>query len=233
MKNTVVILAGGKGERAGFGIPKQFVPLLGRTMIERTVDTFEQHPLISHIVIVTAGECAEEMKRTVMRNSWHKLLGIAMGGATRFASANAGLLLCPPGEGNVLIHDGARPLADAPLITALCRSLDTHEAAVTAVPSTDSLLLSDGERVEGYLDRTKVWRVQTPQGFRTELLRSAYLEALRHSDFSATDDASLLRKYFPDVSIAIVRGSEDNIKLTYSRDKELIEQIISRRTKIH
>lgn len=110
MRNTAIILAGGKGERAGFAVPKQFAELAGRTVIERTVDAFERHPMITGIVIVTIADCMDRMQTIVERNTWHKFAGLCSGGFTRFASANAGLMLCPAAEGNVLIHDGARPL---------------------------------------------------------------------------------------------------------------------------
>jgi 2-C-methyl-D-erythritol 4-phosphate cytidylyltransferase len=227
MRNTAIILAGGKGERAGFAVPKQFAELAGRTVIERTVDAFERHPMITGIVIVTIADCMDRMQTIVERNTWHKFAGLCSGGFTRFASANAGLMLCPAAEGNVLIHDGARPLVGQEVISRVITALEGSEAVITAVPSTDSLVMTDGGSVESYLDRSKVWRVQTPQGFRTSLLRSAYLEALRHSYFDATDDAMLIRRYFPDRHIAVVEGSESNIKLTYPGDMKRMEQILA------
>lgn len=228
-RNIALILAGGTGSRAGFNVPKQFVELSGRTMIERTVDAFEAAPAIDGIVVVSSVQTAQAMRSLVLANRWTKLIGLCNGGVNRFASGNAGLALCPQQGCNVLIHDAARPLVSQRLIADVCRALEVHRAVCAAVPATDSLMLSadGGKTVERYLDRSAVWNVQTPQAFRTEVIREAYTEALRHSDFVATDDCSVVRKYLPGVEIAIVRGDETNIKLTYPSDRERIERLLA------
>lgn len=226
-ENIAIILAGGTGSRAGFGVPKQFVKLLGRTMIERTVDAFQQNALISGIVVVTNAGTAEEMRRVAMRNRWTKLLGICNGGMNRFASGNAGLAACATQHCNVLIHDAARPMVSQRIITQVCEALNRYDAVDVAVRATDSMMVSDGKTVSRYLDRSEIWNVQTPQGFDMQTIRAAYLEALRNNDFSATDDCSVVRKYFPDTEIALVEGDTSNIKLTFPEDKLRIERMLS------
>lgn len=226
-ENIAIILAGGTGSRAGFGIPKQFVMLGGRTMIERTVDAFQQNETITGIIVVTNVETADEMRCVVMRNRWTKLRGVCNGGMNRFASGNAGLALCAMPDCNVLLHDAARPMVSQRIITEVCEALNRYRAVDVAIPATDSLMVSDGETVSHYLDRSKIWNVQTPQGFNIDIIRTAYTEALRNEDFSATDDCSVVRKYLPDVEIALVRGDVNNIKLTYPEDKERIERMLS------
>lgn len=230
-RNIALILAGGTGTRAGFTVPKQFVELAGRTMIERTVDAFQASPAIAGIVVVGNMQTADEMRSLVVANKWTKFIGLCNGGANRFASGNAGLALCPQQGCNVLIHDAARPLVSQRVIADVCRALESYEAVCTAVPATDSLMTSadGGKTVEKYIDRSTVWNVQTPQAFHAEVIREAYTEALRHSDFSATDDCSVVRRYLPRVEIAIVRGDETNIKLTYPSDKERIERLLTER----
>ena len=112
------------------------------------------------------------------------------------------------------------------IITEVCEALNKYSAVDVAVPSTDSLIVSDGNRVSNYLDRNTVWNVQTPQGFGYETIRTAYTEALRREDFGATDDCSVVSKYLPETEIALVRGDVNNIKLTYPADKERVEQLI-------
>lgn len=226
-QNIALILAGGTGSRAGFSIPKQFVTLNGRCMIEHTVNAFQQNPLITGIVIVTNVEYADKMRELAIKSAWTKLLGICNGGPNRFASGNSGLSLCPAQHCNILIHDAARPLVSQRIITQVCQALEQHSAVDVAVPSTDSLIVSDGHTVEKYLDRGTVWNVQTPQGFHVETIRRAYTEALRNSDFSATDDCSVVRKYCPDQTIALVEGDVNNIKFTYPADKETIERLLA------
>lgn len=230
-RNIALILAGGTGTRAGFTVPKQFVELAGRTMIERTIDAFQASPAIAGIVVVGNVQTADEMRSLVMANKWTKFIGLCNGGPNRFASGNAGLALCPQQGCNVLIHDAARPLVSQRVIADVCRALESHGAVCTAVPATDSLMTSadGGKTVERYIDRSTVWNVQTPQAFHAEVIREAYTEALRHSDFSATDDCSVVRRYLPRVEIAIVRGDETNIKLTYPSDKERIERLLAER----
>ena len=225
-ENIAIILAGGTGTRAGFSVPKQFVKLAGRTMIERTVDAFQQNPLITGIVIVSNIETLEEMRSLVLQNRWTKLKAVCAGGMNRFASGNAGLSQCDSPDCNVLIHDGARPMVSQRIITEVCEALNKYSAVDVAVPSTDSLIVSDGNRVSNYLDRNTVWNVQTPQGFGYETIRTAYTEALRREDFGATDDCSVVSKYLPETEIALVRGDINNIKLTYPADKERVEQLI-------
>lgn len=225
-ENIAIILAGGTGTRAGFSLPKQFVKLAGRTMIERTVDAFQQNPMITGIVIVSNVETLEEMRSVVLQNRWTKLRAVCSGGMNRFASGNAGLAQCDSPRCNVLIHDGARPMVSQRIITEVCEALNRYKAVDVAVPSTDSLIISDGNTVSEYLDRNAVWNVQTPQGFCYDTIHTAYTEALRHEDFSATDDCSVVRKYLPETKIALVRGDVNNIKLTYPADKERMEQLI-------
>lgn len=228
-ENIAVILAGGTGTRAGFPIPKQFVELAGRTMIERTVDAFQENPMITGIVIVSNIETLDEMRSVALQNQWAKLTAVCSGGMNRFASGNAGLAQCAPPNCNVLIHDGARPMVSQRIITEVCEALSAYEAVDVAVPSTDSMIISDGSTVSRYLDRKEVWNVQTPQGFRLDTIRTAYTEALRNGDFGATDDCSVVRKYLPETKIALVRGDADNIKLTYPADKERMEQLLAKK----
>lgn len=226
VENIAVILAGGTGSRAGFGVPKQFVELCGRTMIERTVDAFQLNPCITGIVIVTNAEFTAATRTLATANCWTKLRGICCGGPNRFASGNAGLALCPAAC-NVLLHDAARPMVSQRIITEVCQALGKYSAVGVAVPATDSLVVSAGSMVERYLDRRTVWNVQTPQGFHAGILREAYTEALRHEDFSATDDCSVVRKYLPGVEIALVQGDYNNIKLTFPEDRQRIERMLA------
>lgn len=227
--NTAIILAGGSGTRAGFDKPKQFIEISGRTMLERSVDAFEANPDIESIVIVSNAMFVAETRALVERNKWYKLTALCSGGASRFASANAGLASCPATSTGVLIHDAARPLVSQRIISDVAHALLKYSAVDVAVPSTDSLILSDGNTVSRYIPRDEAWNVQTPQGFRIGTIFDAYSEALRHEDFNATDDCSLVRKYLPDVEVALVKGDNENIKLTYPHDKERMEEILKSR----
>lgn len=228
---TAIILAGGSGTRAGLPKPKQYMSVGGRTVLELTASAFRDNARISRIIIATNAEYLQATRDIFATSAWEgKRPAVCAGGATRLASATAALALCGNDDGQcVLIHDAARPLVSHRIISDVCAALEESEAVDVAVPATDSMILSDGSAVDAYLERRKVWRVQTPQGFRLPLLREAYAHAIAAGNLNPTDDCSLIRTYFPEKSIALVRGDEDNFKVTYHADLERVAQALRRR----
>lgn len=228
MKNIAVILAGGTGRRMGSDIPKQFLPLNGRKVIEYPIDTFCAHPAIDEIAVVMHPEWRQEFQSLVSQNNWSKLTKIIDGGSERYLSTLNAVMayIDEPDDTNLLLHDAARPMVSAEIINRVIAALQHHEAVGVAVPSTDTVwevhpdFESElgGRFVARIPERRLMWRAQTPQAFRLPLIRDAYQRALNDPQFAATDDCGVVRKYMPGTKITVVEGEEGNKKITFCED---------------
>jgi len=224
-----VILAGGTGSRVGGDVPKQLLPLAGRPMMEHSVAAFQASDGIDEIVIV--------MQPDFLAQAWAiaalypKATRVLPGGSSRTGSTLAALQhlgKAAPLDAKVLIHDAARPLVTPQLIDAVLASLDKFEAVSLAVPSADTVFeVSDENLVVATPPRASLRRVQTPQGFRLNTIRRAYSQALTDPGFdAATDDCSVVFRYLPHVPIAVIQGSDANIKVTNSSDLGFAEHLL-------
>ncbi|SFS09984.1 bifunctional 2-C-methyl-D-erythritol 4-phosphate cytidylyltransferase/2-C-methyl-D-erythritol 2,4-cyclodiphosphate synthase [Yoonia litorea] len=203
MTVTAIIVAAGRGTRAGGDIPKQWQMLKGRPVVAYAIDCFVQHPGIDSLVLVVHPDDAANARWAEAQN-----LIVVTGGATRAESVKAGLAAVPSGTQKVLIHDAARPLITPDLIDRVLGALETHQGAAPAVQVTDTLWHGEGSLVTGVQDRTGLYRAQTPQGFHLAPLRAAHDAGTGEE----TDDVAVARAAGLDV--AIVEGDEDNIKIT-------------------
>ena len=225
--NTVgVILAAGSGSRTGLSTPKQFLLLGGKTVLEHSVQTFNDHPGIDQVVIVTSPEFISKVQGIVKDNNWTKVTAVLPGGKERFDSS---LSAVRHFSGNpdlvMLFHDAARPLVSARIISDTLKAMETFNAVDVAIPAVDTIVQCDaaGTVMESVQNRNLLWRMQTPQGFRQKTISKAYEVALRDPAFTATDDCGTVLRYLPDEKVGIVRGDERNIKLTYADDLNLLE----------
>uniref|UniRef100_UPI003F6CB2E0 IspD/TarI family cytidylyltransferase n=1 Tax=Roseicyclus sp. TaxID=1914329 RepID=UPI003F6CB2E0 len=159
-KIAALIVAAGKGVRAGGDLPKQWRRIAGKTIAQHTVNAFDAHPAIDMIMLVVA----QNSDRADWPVTTQKTLKTATGGATRAASVLAGLEALEGQADLVLIHDVARPGIPAHVIDAVIGALAQHQAAAPALAVTDALWRGDA-MVTGTVDRTGLWRAQTPQGF--------------------------------------------------------------------
>jgi len=216
---SAIIVAAGRGTRAGGDIPKQFQSIAGRAVLDWTVDALASHPRISQLIVVT--NPADSVHFSNLRNATRNGLCRVDGGATRGASVQAGLKRVTHAQ--VLIHDGARPLVSHTLIDAVLDALAGCPGAAPALAVTDALWRGSDGRVTGTQDRDGLFRAQTPQGFQTAALRAAY--AL--DDGSAADDVAVARAAKLDV--AIVPGEEANLKVTHPGDFARAEKLLSAR----
>jgi 2-C-methyl-D-erythritol 4-phosphate cytidylyltransferase / 2-C-methyl-D-erythritol 2,4-cyclodiphosphate synthase len=209
MSVAAVIVAAGRGLRAGGGLPKQWRSVAGRAVAAWTVDAFRTSPLVGPIALVLH---ADDMDLAAGYAS-HPEVTVAMGGATRDASVRAGLeALVPVAPDLVLIHDVARPLVTHDLIARVVGALDRADAAAPALAVTDALWRGADGRVAGTVDRSGLWRAQTPQGFRFERILAAH----RRHGGGAADDVEVARAAGLDV--VIVPGEERNLKITTPGD---------------
>lgn len=216
MTIAAIIVAAGRGTRAGSALPKQWHPLLGRRVIDWTVDAFRNHPDIDKICVVLHPDDIE----TADLND----VILTTGGATRDASVKNGLdALVSDAPGHVLIHDAARATISDAVISDVIHALATHDAAAPALPVTDALWTGENGLVTGTRDRSGLFRAQTPQGFAF----SKILNAHQTNSVPAADDVEIARRAGMDV--AITQGCEGNLKVTYPEDFARAEAILRSR----
>jgi 2-C-methyl-D-erythritol 4-phosphate cytidylyltransferase/2-C-methyl-D-erythritol 2,4-cyclodiphosphate synthase len=215
MTVAAIIVAAGRGTRAGGTVPKQWQLLAGQPVVRHSIRAFAG--LADQVILVVH---PDDVARAAPME-----VQLVEGGATRDASVrNALNHLAGTGTSRVLIHDGARPLVSPALITRLIGALDQSVAAAPAVPVTDALWRGDDLRVTGTQDRTGLWRAQTPQAFHFD----AILAAHRAHPGGAADDVEVARAAGLDVMI--VQGDEDNLKLTFAADFARAERILKGRS---
>ena len=222
-KTVALLVAAGRGSRAGGETPKQFRTIAGRTLLAHAIDRLG-HPAVGAVQVVI-GEGQEEAYRAAIGD--RALPSPVVGGATRRDSVMNGLDALARG-GNVervLIHDAARPFLPAAVIDRLLAALDAHDGAVPALPVVDTLARADallGDTVK----RDDLMRVQTPQAFRFESIRAAHAA---WPGGEATDDAQVARA--AGLSVALVQGDPALEKLTYESDFRRAESgLLSPRT---
>lgn len=217
MSTAAIVLAAGRGTRAGGEVPKQWQLLAGRPVVAHALAAFAGMNLVLVIHPDDAGRAQDVVAGADVK--------IVEGGATRDASVRAALrALTGQGVERVLIHDGARPLVSKDVIARVARALDAAEAAAPALTVTDALWRGAAGQVVGTQDRTGLWRAQTPQGFHFD----AILAAHDAHGGPAADDVEVARAAGLDV--AIVEGDEDNLKLTYPGDFARAETILKGRS---
>lgn len=227
MKNLALILAGGSGSRIDGALPKQFLLLGGKTILQHSIEKFENHPQIEHIFIVIHGDYIDRTREIVRGSGYKKVVKILKGGDTRQDSSRIGITAAHPGEyENILIHDAARPFVSKEIIDNILSALETHSAVNVAVPSPDTVIEIDADNlIKNVPDRKYLRRVQTPQAFKLDLIQKAHRLALENNITDATDDCSLILKLNL-APIYVVEGSERNIKITYALDLQLAEILI-------
>jgi 2-C-methyl-D-erythritol 4-phosphate cytidylyltransferase len=215
-KIGAIIVAAGESKRMG-GIDKMFAPLGGQPLLLRATRPFQECPLIHQIVVVVSGEKEEKSRHIVGGGGWDKVTDVCLGGRRRQDSVAAGLKILKDCDW-VVIHDGARPLVTIDLIERGLEAARETGAAAAAVLVTDTIkLVSDHEIVMGTPPRRNLRAVQTPQVFRSDIIRKAYQQATG----DVTDDASLAEQ--AGYKVKLYAGSYDNIKVTTPDDLALAE----------
>ena len=231
-----VVLAAGFGTRFDPDRPKQLVGVGGKPIVAWSIEAFEREDAITDIVVVVNAQVRDAIDELIEGNGYSKVRAVIDGGAERTDSTLAALALLReygiPADAKVLIHDAVRPFVAPEAVRGCVEALDQFDAATVAVASTDTVLLTRdlGERkvISRVPDRPDTFRAQTPQAFRFGRLDAAYAKALQDPDFAATDDTRVIVDYDPGTPVAIVQGSEDNIKITTLADLPVAEQIAQR-----
>ncbi len=225
-KKFLVVTAGGSGTRMGSALPKQFLSLGGRAVLQRTIERFLEACPDIHVITVLPEAHIAWWRRYCQEKGFNCPQRLVKGGFTRFHSVKNALDVVPDGA-FVAVHDGVRPLVSTALLKEMFDRMETVRALIPVIPMVDTLTVLDtapdgtlqdaGETV----DRSRIFGAQTPQVFRSEDLKAAYSQGY---DLSFTDDASVARRY--GIPLSYIAGERFNLKLTTPEDLALAEAIL-------
>jgi 2-C-methyl-D-erythritol 4-phosphate cytidylyltransferase len=211
----VVIVAGGSGSRVGGKELKQFRWVAGKPMLLHSLQTFMARPDVVSVVCVLPASLAGDPPPWLFQCDVDRLM-ISIGGKTRQQSVANGLDDLPDEAELVLIHDAARPFVTNAVIGRVTDAARRDGAAIAALPVADTLKeVGEGDRITRTVDRAKLWRAQTPQGFTREIIGRAHRDAAA-ARVDATDDAALCERI--GVPVTVVLGSERAFKITDESD---------------
>jgi len=234
MRMVAVVLAGGAGQRFGAALPKQLLALGGKTLVEHCVAAFGSAPGVDEILVVMARGYAEQVKAMLADGGYRKVSAVIEGGATRADSTRAALAALAGHAGaadggcgcGVLLHDAARPLVDQRIIADCVAALAVHRAVGVAVPSSDTIVVTENGMMRSMPTRETLQRCQTPQCFRLGVIARAHELAAADPGFIPTDDCGVVLRYLPGVDVHVVPGSERNVKITYPHDLAVAEALL-------
>jgi 2-C-methyl-D-erythritol 4-phosphate cytidylyltransferase len=224
-KVSVIIPAGGVGKRFGGDKPKQYLAIDGVPIIIRTLLCFERCERINNVVIAAHDDWIDHMWQIVKKYKIIKVKEIVSGGKERLNSIDNTLI----SEGIidsdiVLVHDAVRPFVSEELINKVIVATEEFGAAIPGLHPKETIKSADrNNRVSSTLDRSMLWSIQTPQGFKYSVLKKAYRNAIENNYFG-TDDSSLVEKLGHKVKI--IPGEEQNIKITTPFDMTIASEIL-------
>ena len=226
MNVRAIIAAGGRGERMGGDLPKQFIQIKKKPVLAYTLENFEKCKLIDEIILVVpeeyVGLCSYQVVDVF---NFRKIRKIISGGKERQDSVYKALLSLPGNTDIVTIHDGVRPFISPEKIIKSIEMCKQDKAVILALPINETVKRVEDGNVITTLDREKLWIAQTPQTFEYKLILEAYKKA-EQDDFVGTDDSSLVERM--GVKVRILEGDYENIKITTPEDLVLAERMIDR-----
>lgn len=223
LEALAVLVAAGRSERLPGHLPKQLLPLAGLPLLVWAAKALDMAAGVVGILPVHPPGMGDRVERELSVLGSPKILPGVEGGETRQESVARGVQALPPAADLVLVHDAARPLASAALVERVLEAAAIHGAAVPVRPLSETIKEVEDDRVVRTLDRSRLVAVQTPQGFRRELLARAIFEA-RDLGVRATDEAALVERLGRPV--ATVPGEASNLKVTEPQDLELAEHYL-------
>jgi 2-C-methyl-D-erythritol 4-phosphate cytidylyltransferase len=218
-----LIMAAGSGSRFDTGTPKQTTVLNGRAMLAWSAEMLAASSRVAGLILVLPADAQASITGLLADAAQRKLRAAVSGGFTRQDSVYNGLEQVPAGTTHVLIHDAARPCLSAALRDRVIDALASHDAVVPAVPLTDTLIRELDASVDAIMDRAHIAGVQTPQGFRLDLIMRAHRVA-RERGFTSSDDGSLVLALAE--KVATVPGERTNLKVTFRDDLVIADAIL-------
>jgi 2-C-methyl-D-erythritol 4-phosphate cytidylyltransferase / 2-C-methyl-D-erythritol 2,4-cyclodiphosphate synthase len=217
-----LVVAAGRGTRLGAPLPKQYLPLGGVAVLRHGVRALAEHPSIAAVRVIIH---PDDRPHYDSATAGLGLMPPVNGGAQRQDSVRNGLeSLADAAPELVLIHDGARPFLDRPVIDRVLIGLGAHQGAIAALPVRDTVKRGDGGRIVATIDRSALWRAQTPQGFHYGPIVAAHRAA---AGAELSDDAAVAER--AGIDVALVEGSEDNFKVTTMDDLARAERLLAAR----
>ena len=240
MKVFVIIPAAGRGtrmaagKRSGQATPsKQFTEVGGVPILIHTLRKFAGTPAVNEIFVALRKPEGERFKSRLAKEGFKTLVRIVEGGENRQQSvANALATIAGREEDVVMVHDAVRPFVDAEIIMAVIDAVKKHGAAIAGVPASDTIKqvdrTSEGAVITATIPRERLVMAQTPQGFRFGIIKKAFDEAARDG-FTGTDEASLVER--SGHQVAVVMGSQRNMKITTPADLQLAEFYLEQETR--
>ena len=228
-KSVAIILAAGQGKRMQSNEKKQYMTLRGKQILTYSLEVFEKSFVDQIVIVVNKGEEEYVMQNIVLPGGFTKVSAIVPGGKERYHSVAAGLEVAhmlPEGEelAFCFIHDSARPFVTEEILERALDDVRKYNACVVGMPVKDTIKIMD---VDGFVESTPnrdyTWAVQTPQGFRRDILFRAYQKA-GEDGFLGTDDASLVERL--GVPVRVVKSDYRNIKVTTPEDLVIAEALM-------
>ncbi len=226
----VIIAAAGQGKRMGSSVNKVFLPLAGKSVLAYSVLAASAARGVTHIVVTAAPEETATVSRLLAELALPVSWQVVAGGSERQYSIANALNVVPDNTAMIIVHDGARPLAQTALFDQAVAAARQHQAAIAAVPVKDTIKAADDTGlVTGTPDRRTLWAVQTPQAFSAKVLRSAYQQAAQDG-YLGTDDAALVERL--GITVKLVPGSYENLKITTPEDLRLAEVLLAKEQEV-
>ena len=223
---TVIFPAAGIGRRMGAGRNKALLHLCGKPVLVRTLLAFSACDKVDDFIVAVGAEEVEAATRLLEKTQGLKPFRVVAGGAERQYSVQNALAALSPDAEIVLVHDAARPLVTVKTIEAVVAEAWRSGAAIAAVRAKNTIKIVRGDgTVESTPDRARLWEVQTPQGFRRDILEEAYRRAAQEG-YLGTDDAALVERM--GIAVREVEGDDRNIKLTTPEDLWTAEMFLGR-----
>ena len=223
MDKYAVIVAGGKGQRMGNAIPKQFLPLAGKPVLYHTIKAFKDAFDDIKLVLVLPQDQLSYAQMVLQAFPERIDIAIVTGGETRFHSVQNGLKAVT-GNSLIFVHNGVRPLVSADLVQRCFVQAVEKGSAIPAIAVADSMRIIEGDN-SSPVDRQNMRSIQTPQTFRSDILLPAFLQGYREQ---FTDEATVVEAYGEEVYL--IEGERGNIKITTPEDMLIAETILNSRT---
>jgi len=215
-----IILAGGHGTRMGSSVAKQFLEIGGKPILRHTIEQFLSLGLDMEIIVVLPADCKEDWRNYCSSSGFLERYIMPTGGITRFHSVRNALEYVPEGA-IVAVHDGVRPFVDKEFLLSLFEKASQCEGVIPVVPPVETVREMDGNGMSYTVDRSRYALVQTPQVFRSEILKKAYAQPY---STSFTDDASVVEH--AGYKVSLCEGRRYNIKITTPEDLLIAESLI-------
>lgn len=225
---SAIITAAGLGKRFGGGLPKQFTLLDGKPVLLYSIEAFSKSELIGEIVLVVPEDWVSHTQKDIVEKfGISKVKKILPGGTERQQSVEHGFHSLSGEPEIVAVHDGVRPLVTVEIIETVIHEASKCGAAVAALPLNDTIKKSSPHGfIENTVPRDSLWFAQTPQAFRHDILKNAYVKA-SEDGFTGTDESLLVER--TGVDVKLVQGSPYNIKITTREDLRMGELILKER----